>query len=291
LFCLGEVASAHTHLEQGIALYDPQQHCSHAFLYGIDPGMACCAYAAWALWLLGYPAQALLRSHEALALARKLSHLLSLAQAMCTTGWLHQFRRETQAAKEQVEEAIALCIEQGFPFFLALGTIIRGWVLVAQNQGEEGRAQICQGLAAWRATGAKMFRPYWLALLAEAHRNAGQVEEGLSVLAEALAAVDKTGERFYEAELYRLKGELLLRQSACDAQQAETCFHQALDVARRQQAKSLELRTAMSLARLWQQQGQQAKAYALLAPVYNWFTEGFDTADLQEAKVLLEELV
>jgi predicted ATPase len=136
-----------------------------------------------------------------------------------------------------------------------------------------------------------MFRPYWLALLAEAHRNAGQVEEGLSVLAEALAAVDKTGERFYEAELYRLKGELLLRQSACDAQQAETCFHQALDVARRQQAKSLELRTAMSLARLWQQQGQQAKAYALLAPVYNWFTEGFDTADLQEAKVLLEELV
>jgi predicted ATPase len=288
LFHLGEVASARAHLEQVIACYDPQQHRSHAFLYGIDPGMACCVYVAWALWLLGYPDQALPRSQEALTLGQE--HLLSRAQALSWTAWLHQLRREPHAAQAHAERAMALSSEQGFPLFLARGTILQGGALAAQGQGEAGIAQMHQGLAAYRATGAGDHRPFFLALLAEACGKAGQSDEGLRVLTEALAAVDTTGERFYEAELYRLKGELLLQQTARDEQQAETCFHQALDIARRQQAKSLELRAAVSLSRLWQQQGKRAEARELLAPIYGWFTEGFDTADLQEAKALLEAL-
>jgi predicted ATPase len=147
-----------------------------------------------------------------------------------------------------------------------------------------------QGIAARRATGAELQRPYYLALLAEAYGKAGQAEEGLSVLVEALTAVHKTRERQHEAELYRLKGELLLKQDVPAEQEAESCLRQAVDVARQQQAKSLELRAAMSLSRLWQQQGKRGEARELLAPIYGWFTEGFDTADLQEAKTLLEEL-
>ena len=174
--------------------------------------MTCLSYAAWVLWFLGYPDQALKRSQEALALAAGLSHPFSLAFALGFAAVLHQLRREEQAAQERAEAVIALSTEQGFPFWLALGTILRGWALAEQGQGEEGIAQIRQGLAAYRATGAEIVRPYFLALLAEAYGKVGQAEEGLSVLAEALALVDKTGERFYEAELYRLKGELTLQQ-------------------------------------------------------------------------------
>jgi predicted ATPase len=175
---------------------------------------------------------------------------------------------------------------------------MRGWALLSQSrasvagqgQEEEGIALLQQGLAAWRATGAEVFQPYGLALLAEATAQVGQPEEGLSLLAEALVVTNDKGERRWEAELYRLWGELLLACSAEQHAKAETCFHKALDVARPQQAKSWELRVATSLARLWQHQGKRAEAHALLAPIYGWFTEGFDTADLQEAKALLEEL-
>ena len=286
-FCLGEIVSARAHLEQGIALYDPQQHRSHAFLYSLDPGMACCAYAAWALWLLGYAGQALQRSQEAILLAQE--HPLSLAQALSWTAWLHQLRREPQAAQERAEKVMALCSEQRFPYFLAWGTILQGWALAAQGQGGAGIAQMRQGLAAHRATGAEEHRPFFLALLAEAHGRAGQVEEGLSVLTEALAAVNKTGERVYEAELYRLKGELLQKQATAMGA-VEECFRQAVSVARQQSAKSLELRAVMSLSRLLKAQGQTTEARQMLTEIYAWFTEGFDTADLQEAKPLLEAL-
>jgi len=285
LFCLGEVASARAHLEQGIALYDPQQHRSHASLYGIDPGMACCAYAAWTLWLLGYAGQALQRSQEAILLAQE--HLLSLAQALSWTAWLHQLRREPHAAKERAEKAMALCSEQRFPYFLAWATVMQGWALAAQGQGEAGMAQMRQGLAAHRATGAESHRPFFLALLAEACGRAGQVEEGLSVLTEALAAVDTTGERVYEAELYRLKGELLQKQATAMGA-AEECFRHAVSVARQQSAKSLELRAVMSLSHILKAKGKTAEARQMLTEIYAWFTEGFDTADLQEAKALLE---
>jgi predicted ATPase len=169
-------------------------------------------------------------------------------------------------------------------------TFDRGWALAAQGQDEAGIAQMHQGLAAIRAAGQGLGLSSRLAQLAEAYGKSGQAEEGLRLLAEALAHVDHIGERFWEAEVYRLKGELLLQQAVPDVPQAEACFQQALAVARRQQAKSLELRAAMSLARLWQQQDKRQEAYDLLAPVYEWFTEGFDTTDLQEAKALLEEL-
>ncbi len=295
LFLLGELALARAHQEQGIALYNLQQHRSLAFLYGLDPGVMCLNHAANVLWLLGYPDQALKRSHEALILAQELSHPLSLAAALYFAAGLHQFRREGQLTQERAEAAITLSIEQGFSHWMEGGTILRGWVLAEQGQGEEGIAQIRQGLAAWRATGAELARPYFLALLAEAYGKGGQTEEGLNVLAEALTVVDKTGERFYEAELYRLKGTLTLQSEVRGPRseverEAEECFWKAIEIARRQQAKSLELRATMSLARLWQQQGKKAEAHELLSEIYHWFTEGFDTKDLQEAKALLEEL-
>jgi predicted ATPase len=219
---------------------------------------------------------------------------------------LHQFRREWLAVQERAEAVIALSSEQGFALILAWGTIMRGWVLAEQGQEEEGIAQMRRGLAACRATGAEVMRPNNLALLAEAYGKVGQVEEGLQVLGEALDAVDKSGERFCEAELYRLRGELMLAQSKVQSlkskvtdprsltpdpqTEAEACFHKAIEIARKQQAKSLELRAATSLARLWQQQGKEKEAHDPLAEVYGWFTEGFDTADLKDAKALLEEL-
>jgi class 3 adenylate cyclase/predicted ATPase len=290
LFFLGEFAPALVHLEQGFALYDPRKHRSHAFRATQDPGVACLSYAALPLWLLGYPDRALQRSHEALILARELSHPLSLAGALGWTALLHQFRREGQAAQEPADAVITLSTEQEFAVYLAWGTMLRGWALAAQGQREEGMAQMSQGLAAWRATGAEVFRPYYLALLAETYGAGGQPEEGLRLLVEALVVVNSRGERFWEAELYRHRWELTLACSAEKQAEAETCFRQALDVARRQQAKSLELRAATSLSRLWQRQGKRDEAGQLLTEVYCWFTEGFDTADLQEAKALLAEL-
>jgi predicted ATPase len=168
--------------------------------------------------------------------------------------------------------------------------MLQGWALATQGQAAEGIVKIRQGLTALRSTGEELEQLWFHALLVEACENVGQVEEGLCVLETTLALVDKTGERYYEAELHRLKGELLLQQSSDNRAEAETCFHQALSIVRSQQAKSLELRAATSLARLWQSQGKRGEAYDLLAPVYGWFTEGFDTADLIDAKTLLVEL-
>jgi predicted ATPase len=246
---------------------------------------------AQALWMLGYPDQAQQRSDAALVLARKLSHPYSVVFALNQAVVLHQLRREGRAAFERAEEVMAFCMEQGFTQQLAMGTILRGWGLAAQGQADSGMAQMHQGLAASQAAGIELGRAPVLTQLAEICGHIGQTEAGLRLLAEALAVMDHTAERWWEAEVYRLKGELLLKQAVADEHQAETCFRQALDVAHWQEAKSLELRVATSLSRLWQRQGKRAAAYDLLAPIYDWFTEGFDTVDLQEAKTLLEELV
>jgi predicted ATPase len=195
-----------------------------------------------------------------------------------------------RATQERAEATISLTKEQGFPYWMVFSSILRGWALAHQGQTKEGIEQIHQGLRAYRATGAVLCQPYFLALLAEAHGIMGQPEAGLMVLTEALTLTDITGERWSEPELYRLKGELLLQQSSDNQAEAESCFRHALDLARNQQAKSLELRAATSLARLWQQQGKRAEARQVLAEVYEWFTEGFDTADLKDAKALLDEL-
>ena len=297
LFHLGELAPGRTHLEHGTALYDSEQHQALAFSYGsFDPGVACLHFAAEDLWILGFPEQGLKTSHEALTLARELSHPNSLAFALYFVAMLHQFRGEGLAAQDRAEVFIALSTEQGFPFTLAEGTILRGWALAQQGQEVEGLRQLREGLADRQAMGAEVFQSYLLALLAETYGKGRQVEEGLSTVTEALVFVERTEERYYEAELYRLQGELTLQESKVEShrsqveEEAEECFQKAIDVARHQQAKSWELRAATSLARLWQQQGQQEEARALLAPVHNWFTEGFDTADLKDAKALLEEL-
>ena len=223
-------------------------------------------------------------------MAHELSHPYSLAFARCWAAFVSQFRRDVPAVHEHAEAAVALSTEQGFPLWVALGTSLRGWALAMQGQGEEGMAQIRQGITAWRATGAAVFVPYFCTMLAEVHDHLGHTEDGLQALAEAHTLVEQQEERWWEAEVCRLRGVLLLRQPGTPQAEAETWLQRALDVARRQEAKSLELRAAMSLSRLWQQQGKQAAARALLAPIYGWFTEGFDTADLQEAKTLLEEL-
>jgi predicted ATPase len=297
LFFLGGVAQARTHLEQGVALYDSRQHRSHALLYGQDPGVICLSTLARALWALGYPDQALQKSQEALALARKLAHPFSLAFALYFGAVVGQYRREWRKVQRLAEALMALSAEQGFAQRLAQGRIMWGWTLVEQGQVGEGIAQIRQSMAAYGATGADLWRSHYLILLAEAYGKAGQVEEGLTALADAMTAVHRNRIYSNEAEIYRLQGELLLRQAmggngspARPPLEAEACWHQALDVARRQGAKSLELRAALSLGRLWQRQGKRAAAHTLLADIYGWFTEGFETPDLQEAKALLEGL-
>src|SRR5262249_39978535 len=216
LFFQGDMGAAQAHLEHGITLYDPQQYRALAFLYTQDPGVTCRAVAAWVLWFRGYPDQALARAEEALTLARQLSHPFSLGVALFYGATVkHHCDRLGQAASPLAEETVTLSTEQGFPFWLAGGIVLRGVELAHQGQSETGIEQIRQGVAAFRATGAEIFRPYFLALLAETYGAAGQVEESLAVLTEALEAVDKTGERFYEAELWRLKGELTRTSKAC----------------------------------------------------------------------------
>jgi class 3 adenylate cyclase/predicted ATPase len=290
LFHLGAIASAQTHFAQGIALHDPIQQRASAFLHGQDAGVVCHSYAAWTLWSLGYPDQGRARSQEAVTLAEQGAHPFSLGFALSRAAVFHQLRLEVQAAQERAEATIVLATEQGFPQWRATGVCLRGWALAHQGQVKEGIEQLHQGLIGWRATGAEIGRPHYLALLAEAYGIMGQPEAGLTVLTEALALVDKMGMRWYDPELYRLKGKLLFQQSLDHQAEAAACFHKALTIARSQQAKSFELRAATRLARLWQQQGKRREAHDLLAPVYHWFTEGFDTADLHEAKALLEAL-
>jgi len=300
---MGELSQAQAHLERGFALYDPEQHRSHALIYGQDPGTVCLSRMTWTLWCLGYSEQALERKEQALALAKELDHPFSTAFALNFVAQLHQFRREAKATQEQAEAAISLCAEQGFDFYQAMGSCLRGWALFVQGQTTEGMAQLRQGVAAWKATGAVVLVSYYLALLAEMLWQTGQTETGLETLAEALATVEESGERFWEAEIYRLEGELLYSRggqrpvpSALKGRNAERelspedCFHRAIDIARCQSSKSLELRATVSLCRVWKAQGKQEQARQMLAEIYNWFTEGFDTVDLKEAKALLEEL-
>ncbi|HEY7493264.1 MAG TPA: AAA family ATPase, partial [Candidatus Tectomicrobia bacterium] len=254
LLVLGEFARAREHAELGMAVYEPHLHRPQVTLGPQDPGVTCLITAAQALWHLGYPDQALQRNHAALALAWETEHPYSLVWALSWAAILHWHRQEPHAMLAQVEAAMALASEHGFGQWTAQGTLLRGRVLAIQGHAAEGIAAIQQGLAAYQATGTALLQPYFLALLAEAYWSAGQAEGGLSVLTEALRLVENTGERWYQAELYRLKGELLCM--AEDGEQpaaltAEACFHQALAIARQQQAKSLELRATLGLARLW----------------------------------------
>ena len=306
---LGNFAPAIRHFEQAFSLYDPERHLEDAFDYAQNPGVAMQCFAAWALWFLGQPDQALARIQEALTLARELAEPHGLAHAHLFVTILHQFRGEERMAQVHAEAVLAVGHEHGLVMYEAMAKVMRGWALVYQGRPEVAIEQIRQGLAALQATGTELLRPHFLALLAEALFKGGQTEEGLRTLEEALAIAQGSGEGAYEAELYRLKGEVLLIQAARpgfqrtattgkaiaqdDAAiraQAKSCFRHAIRIAQEQKAKSWELRASMSIARLYQGQGRHKEARALLTQIYRKFTEGFATADLREAKALLDEL-
>jgi predicted ATPase len=290
LFFLGDYAAARTSCEQGIALIDPTAPPAQALYHGRSPGVGCLVFAALTLWCLGYPAQAARRIEEALALAQVLAHPYSVAFVQQSAAVLYRWRREVAAVQAQADALLTLATAQGFPLWTGIGTVWQGWALSMQGEAEAGLPHMHQGMAGVAATGHAMARPFCLVLLAEALGCTGQVEAGLRLLAEALALLKASGREDMLAEAYWLQGVLLQQQAVPDTAQAEGYFQQALALARRQQAKSWELRAALSLTRLWQRQGKRDDAGTLLAPLYGWFTEGFDTADLQEAQALLEEL-
>jgi predicted ATPase len=288
---LGALPVARQHLEEAIARYTPAQRRVMVFRTGRDPDVACRIQVALPLWLLGYPAQALARVHEGLTLAHELSYPYSLAHARLMAAVVALLcRQDVPTVHEYAEAVVTLAAEQGFPLWAAMGTSLYGWALAMQGQGEEGLAQVRQGIAALRATGAALWVPYFCTVLADVCNHLGHTEDGIQALTEAYTLVEQHDERWWEAEVCRLRGVVLLRQPETPPAEAEAWLQRALDVARRQEAKSLELRAAMSLARLWQQQGKSDAAYDLLAPIYGWFTVGFDTADLQEARALLDAL-
>jgi predicted ATPase len=283
----GEFPHAQQHLEDSYVLYDHQHHHTHTMLYGQNPEVIGLSYMALTWWVCGFPGLALQRSHEALSLAHKLDHPYDLAFAHSLAAILESFRRQVEMVRAHAEAVISLSRAQGFAYWEAHGTVLRGWALTHQKPAQ-GIDEMHQGMAAWRKTGARIAVPLYLTLLAEGCAKAGQVNEALRLTSEALDVASRTEDRCCEAELHRLQGELLLAQAATNQRQAESCFRQALTIARQQQAKSWELRAAISLYRLWQQQGKRAPAHQLLAEVYRWFMEGFDTPDLQEARALLE---
>jgi predicted ATPase len=290
--CLGDLATARENMEHGVALYQRERNSSHNDRYGLDPGVACLAFGAVALWLLGYPDQAVRRSREAIALGAELGQPGTRAASLYFATVLRQYRREGAAVRAIAEDAAVNATEHGFTFWLASSRLMRGWALAEQGAAADGIAEMRQGLAGWAAVGSVTYQTYHLALLAEALGRGGRVGEGLGVLADALAHMHSSGEGFHGAELHRLRGEFLLRQDTAEGagREAADCFRQALAIARQQQAKSLELRAAMSLTRLYQKQGRQAEARPMLAECYGWFTEGFDTPDLRDARSLLEAI-
>jgi predicted ATPase len=283
---LGEFATARNHFEQGIALYDSQQRPIHLSLYGQDPQVALRCFNAWAIWSLGYPNLALATARQALTLAEELRHPETLCFALFFAAWVHQLRRESEETLTYARSTIELATRNGIAQWIAFGSSLQGWALAEQGHLREGITQMRQTLATYRAIGSEISRPHFLGLIAEALMKNGETEEGLRALTEALSLAESTGQRYYESELYRLQGELWLAQAG-NTDQAEAGFRRALEVARTQQARSFELRAATSLCRLWQRDKRKAKAQRLLAEVYNRFTEGFDTPDLKEARLLI----
>jgi predicted ATPase len=288
---LGELIAARSHVERGFALYDTDKHRHHAFLYGgHDPGVCCGYHATQVLWLLGYPNQALQKNNDSLALARKLCHSFSITNALFFSAWFHQQRGEADLVQARIDEGLRIATEQGFPRWLPHGNFLRGWLQVEKDD-RGGITQMVTILSSQRAhTASGRWDAQCACLIGEAYKKIGQAAEGLNVIIDALMRAQRTECRYYEAELHRLKGELILARSTTEAQAAEACFRNALTISRGESAKSLELRAAMSMSRLWQKQGKRAEARELLGAIYGWFTEGFDTADLQAAKTLLEDL-
>jgi predicted ATPase len=290
LYFRGELVEAREHLERGIADYDLQYHRANMLSVGPEGGVLQLSLAAVVLWLLGFRDEASKRSREAVTLARELAHPVSLANTFCWVAFLHQLRGEMRESQEQAEATIALSEEHGIENWLAMGTLMRGWAVAMQGQPVEGIREMLSVLDAMRAVGAQIAVPWFLGLLAEVYEKVGEWQEGLAAIGEAMQVTNKTGQDLWGSYLHRLKGDLLLALSEDNQAEAESSLRQAIEIARRQSAKSWELQATTSLARLWQTQDKKEEARQLLAEIYGWFTEGFDTRDLKEAKTLLDEL-
>jgi predicted ATPase len=290
LLYTGDIAEACAHLEQATALYDPAEHRSLATRFGQDARVHALSYLSWALWFLGYPEAALAASHRALSDAREIGQAATLMTTLTLTTFSFIFCGDYATAKAQSDELILLADEKGGLYWKPLGMMNQGWLLALTGKASNAVELITAGITAYRSTGSTNLIPLRLSYLATAHAELGQFNDAWRCISEAMTAVETTQERWWEAEVNRTAGEIALMSPEPDATKAEAYFERALAVAQQQQAKSWELRAAMSLARLWRDQGKVSEARELLAPVYGWFTEGFDTRDVKEAKALLEEL-
>jgi class 3 adenylate cyclase/predicted ATPase len=288
-FTMGQFSAARKQLERARGLYDPDHHLRFRFQYGQDIGTTAMCYLSWALWHLGYVDQASQLASKAVNRAEEISHPHTLVYTLChARGMMDVFRRQSDDTKSYAGVVTSLCSEHAFPFWAAGGQIFGGWAAINQGEVDAGVDKLVCGLAAWRTTGARLWLPIFLALEAEGHLKAGRDQAALHSIEQALATSDETGERWAIAEILRVKANLLLTTGRGKAEEVEEALIESLEIARQQQAKSWELRSATSLARLWRDQGKPQQARELLAPVYGWFTEGFDTRDLKDAKALLD---
>ena len=290
LLFTGDIAEGRGHLDQAIALYDPAEHRPLATRFGLDIAVHILVFRSLALWLLGYPEAALKDADDALRNAREIGQATWLMTALCVLAAPYTLCGNRAAAAAQAQELVALAEEKGSLFWKAFGMVNQGCVLALTGRTLDATEMLISGMAAMRTTGATVWMPFYLLHLARAHAELGQFEAAWRCIGEAMTAAETTKEKWSEAEIHRTAGEIALMSPEPDAAKAQAHFERAIAIARAQEAKSWELRAATSLARLWRDHGERQQARDLLAPVYGWFTEGFDTADLKEAKALLDEL-
>jgi predicted ATPase len=298
VYLQGDLALAEKYIEEGLAFYDPERDRSLAAAYGQDPAVVGLGSAASIAWFLGYPDRARERTRRQLSVARDLAYPSMLAYALYGATAMSMLYRDAGVTWQLADELMALSSKEGFAHWMARGRIYRGWARVASGEGEDGIAEIRQGIAAAQTTGTEMWQPYFCGVLAEAHGKLGQPCAALAALAEAFASMERSEQRVVETELCRMQGAMMLlasrdepvRARSAARRAAEQLFQKAMDLARQRQQRSFELRATMSLARLWSSQGRRTHAHQTLWEAYNWFTEGFDTADLREAAALLADL-
>jgi predicted ATPase len=291
LLCAGDMAEGRAHYDQAIALYDPAAHRQLAARFLADIRVAILSYRSLALWTLGYPESALADAEQALGDAREMGQAATFLFALGGAGaWTLILCGNYAAASAQADELVALAAEKGAAQWKAFGILDQGRVLALTGKASDAVQMMNSGMAAFRSTGSTTWMPWQLLFLASAHAQLGQFDDAKHCIGEAMTTLETSGERWCEAEVNRIAGEIALMSGEPEAARAEAYFERALAVSRKQQAKSWELRAAMSMARLWRDQGKRDEALELLAPVYGWFTEGFDTRDLKEAKALLAKL-
>jgi predicted ATPase len=290
LLTTGDIGEGRAHLDRAIALFDPKEHRQLAARFATDVRVMILSWRPLALWALGYPEAARADADAALGDAREIGHAVELMYALNATQPVRILLQDYAAVKVQADEGIVLADKKGAFFWKALGTMFQGCVFAGTRQAAKAVSSIVSAITSYRSTGATLFTPFVLSYLAIAHASVGQIDDARRCIGEARSAAETAGERWCEAEIHRMAGEIELLSPERDVAKAQAHFERALEIARAQQARSWELRAATSLARLWRDQGKVQQARELLAPVYEWFTEGFDTRDLKEARALLEEL-